>query len=98
MDEDTITGEEVAITKEEENLVRIFLLTKGVSPKAVRAYFDKLFAPSALKELLHKNYYILRDLWKKRILNQSQWNLLFPVNGKFFHPNTRFLHRPGCIK
>ncbi|XP_071176252.1 uncharacterized protein [Mytilus edulis] len=89
MDEDeeaeeyAFTGDEVfAITKEEENLVRIFLLAKVVAPKAVRKYFDQLFEPTALKNILHNNYYTLHDLWKKRILNQSQWNLLFPKSGE----------------
>ncbi|XP_063416330.1 uncharacterized protein LOC134697976 [Mytilus trossulus] len=69
------------ISEEEENYVRLALLLKGVSPTAVRTYFDKEFPPTYLPSTLNKNYNTLLDLKLKRILNQAQWNLLIPRNG-----------------
>ncbi|XP_063404203.1 ankyrin-1-like [Mytilus trossulus] len=69
------------LLEEEENYIRLALLLKGVSPRAVRTFFDKEFSPTYLPSTLNKNYNTLYDLFKKRILNQAQWNLLFPKNG-----------------
>ncbi|CAG2188086.1 unnamed protein product [Mytilus edulis] len=69
------------LSDEEENYIRLALLLKGVSPRAVRTYFDKEFPPTYLPSTLNKNYNTLNGLFKKRILNQAQWNLLFPTNG-----------------
>ncbi|CAG2184484.1 unnamed protein product [Mytilus edulis] len=69
------------LVEEEENYIRLALLLKGVSPRAVRNFFDKEFPPTYLPSTLNKNYNTLYDLFKKRILNQAQWNLLFPKNG-----------------
>ncbi|XP_071137262.1 uncharacterized protein [Mytilus edulis] len=70
-----------AISEEEENCVRLVLLLKGVSPRAVRIFFDREFSPTCLQSTLSKNYNTLCDLHKKRILNQAQWNILFPGSG-----------------
>ncbi|CAG2206197.1 unnamed protein product [Mytilus edulis] len=67
-----------SLTQEEENYVRLSLLLTGVSPRAARALFDQEFAPSCLASSLKKEYNKLKDLQRKRVLNQSQWNLLFP--------------------
>ncbi|CAG2187022.1 unnamed protein product [Mytilus edulis] len=69
------------LLEEEENYIRLALLLKGVSPRAVRNFFDKEFPPTYLPSTLNKNYNTLNGLFKKRILNQAQWNLLFPKNG-----------------
>ncbi|XP_071136253.1 uncharacterized protein [Mytilus edulis] len=69
------------LLEEEENYIRLALLLKGVSPRAVRTFFDKEFPPTYLPSTLNKNYNTLYDLFKKRILNQAQWNLLFPKTG-----------------
>ncbi|XP_071181366.1 uncharacterized protein [Mytilus edulis] len=69
------------LLEEEENYVRLALLLKGVSPRAVRSYFDKEFPPTYLPSTLNTNYNTLQDLKIKRVLNQAQWNLLFPRNG-----------------
>ncbi|XP_071135020.1 uncharacterized protein [Mytilus edulis] len=66
------------LTQEEENYVRMSLLLTGISPRATRALFDQEFAPSCLNATITKEYNKLRDLQKKRVINQSQWNLLFP--------------------
>ncbi|CAG2221642.1 unnamed protein product [Mytilus edulis] len=69
------------LLEEEENYVRLALLLKGVSPRAVRTYFDREFPPTHLPSTLNTNYNTLQDLKLKRVLNQAQWNLLFPRNG-----------------
>lgn len=66
------------LSQEEENYDRMTLLLTGISPRAVRALFDHEFAPACLDSSLNKEYNKLKDLQKKRIINQSQWNLLFP--------------------
>ena len=72
-----------ALDPDKENYVRMALLVTGVSPRAVRAYFDQEFSPTQLKTTLNKEYNKLFDLKLKRVINQAQWNLLFPPhNGK----------------
>ncbi|CAC5410425.1 unnamed protein product [Mytilus coruscus] len=65
------------LSPEEENYVRMSLLLTGISPRAVRNYFDFEFAPASLEASLKKEYKNLFDLKKKHRINQSQWNLLF---------------------
>lgn len=74
-----------AITKEEENYVRMALLLTGVSPRAVRAQFDTEFDPASLSSTLcnNPNKTTLNNLKSNRVINQTQWNLLFPSSGKF---------------
>ncbi|VDI45833.1 Hypothetical predicted protein [Mytilus galloprovincialis] len=66
------------ISQEEENYVRMSLLLTGISPRAARVLFDSEFSPTLLNSSLKKEFNTLKDLQKKRIINQSQWNLLFP--------------------
>ncbi|XP_071172229.1 E3 ubiquitin-protein ligase DZIP3-like [Mytilus edulis] len=67
-----------SLSPEEENFVRLNLLLTGISPRAVRTLFDYEFAPVCLDATLKKEFNKLRDLQKKRVINQSQWNLLTP--------------------
>ncbi|CAG2255528.1 unnamed protein product [Mytilus edulis] len=69
------------LSEKEENYVRLALLLKGVTPRAVRTYFDREFPPTYLPSTLNTNYNTLWDLKLKRIINQAQWNLLIPRNG-----------------
>ncbi|XP_063427582.1 uncharacterized protein LOC134711079 [Mytilus trossulus] len=69
------------LSDEENNYIRLALLLKGVSPRAVRTFFDKEFQPSNLHSTFSKNSKILRDLKSQKILNKNQWNLLFPKYG-----------------
>ncbi|VDI65507.1 Hypothetical predicted protein [Mytilus galloprovincialis] len=74
------------LSKDEENYVRLALLLKGVTPRAVRTYFDREFPPTHLPSTLKRNktyYNTLFDLKVKRIINQAQWNLLIPINDQF---------------
>ncbi|CAC5386111.1 unnamed protein product [Mytilus coruscus] len=65
------------ISKEEENYVRISLLLSGISQRAVRVLFDSEFHPSCLNASIKKKPNKLNDLKQKKIINQSQWDLLF---------------------
>lgn len=67
-----------SLSEEEENFVRMNLLLTGISPRAVRVLFDNEFAPKCLDATLKKEFNKLTDLQKKRVINQSQWNLLTP--------------------
>ncbi|XP_076082214.1 uncharacterized protein LOC143052933 [Mytilus galloprovincialis] len=69
------------LSDEEENYVRLALLLKGVTPRAVRTYFDREFPPTYLPSTLNTNYNTILDLKLKRVINQAQWNLLIPRNG-----------------
>ncbi|VDI32268.1 Hypothetical predicted protein [Mytilus galloprovincialis] len=74
---------------EEENYVRMSLLLTGISPRAVRTCFDNEFAPACLDASLKKEYNKLLDLKKQHIINQPQWNLLFPrFPGQFNYVST----------
>ncbi|CAC5423968.1 unnamed protein product [Mytilus coruscus] len=70
-----------SLSIEEENYVRLALLLKGVTPRAVRSYFDREFPPTSLPSTLSTSHNTLLDLKVKRIINQAQWNLLIPRNG-----------------
>lgn len=73
-----------SLSIEEENYVRMGLLITGVSPRAARALFDTEFHPSRLDGSLKKEYNMLFDMKKKRVINQNQWNMLFPrFNSKY---------------
>ncbi|CAG2235506.1 unnamed protein product [Mytilus edulis] len=69
------------LSEEEENYVRLALLLKGVAPRAIRTYFDRTFPPTYLPSTLNTHYDTLDNLKFRRVLNQTQWNLLFPTNG-----------------
>ncbi|XP_063448361.1 uncharacterized protein LOC134727895 [Mytilus trossulus] len=69
------------LSEGEENYVRLALLLKGVAPRAVRIYFDRTFPPTYLPSTLNTYYDTLDTLKFRRVLNQTQWNLLFPTNG-----------------
>ena len=58
------------------------LLITGVSPRAVRVYFDQEFSPVNLSATLRQEYNKLYDLKSKRVINQAQWDVLFPRTGK----------------
>ncbi|CAG2212089.1 unnamed protein product [Mytilus edulis] len=67
-----------SLSPEEENYVRMSLLLTGISPRALRTFFDQEFASACLDSSLKKEYEKLSYLKKKNRINQSQWNLLFP--------------------
>lgn len=71
-----------SLNVEEENYVRMSLLLFGTSPSAVRSLFDREFDSQCLTSSFRNAYNKLNDLRKKRIINLTQWNLLFPRYGR----------------
>ncbi|XP_063404394.1 uncharacterized protein LOC134687865 [Mytilus trossulus] len=69
------------ISQEEENYARMSLLLSGISLRGVRVLFDSEFHPTCLGASLRKAYKKLNDLKRKRVISQTQWDLLFPRNG-----------------
>lgn len=69
------------LSEEEENYVRLCLLLKRVTPKAVRVLFNNNFPPTYLPSIPNTDYNKLHGLYLKRILNRAQWDLLFPTKG-----------------
>ncbi|CAG2188830.1 unnamed protein product [Mytilus edulis] len=67
-----------SLSIEGENYVRMGLLLTGISPRAIRALFDQEFHPSCLDASIKKEYNKLLEMKKNKIINQPQWNLLFP--------------------
>jgi hypothetical protein len=71
------------IPKEENNYIRIFYLLHGVAPSVVREKFDREFDPGGLKTKLSTNQFkVIRPLFDKRVIQQTQWDLLYPGTGK----------------
>ncbi|VDI62991.1 Hypothetical predicted protein [Mytilus galloprovincialis] len=71
------------ISPEEQYYIRIANLLLRVAPTAVRVKFDQEFYPGGLKAVLNLNKFnILAHLKQKRVINQPQWDLLFPISGK----------------
>lgn len=68
--------------EEKANYARINRLLQKAATSAVRHEFDQQFHPSVLKSTLNKSRIRLEQLRKQRVINQYQWTLLFPRNGK----------------
>lgn len=79
------------LSEEEENFVRLALLLKGVTPRAVRTLFDIEFPPNNLHSTLHPKNRTLLYLKRQKIINQVQWNLLDPKKGTFMRLNIKVL-------
>lgn len=67
---------------EKDNYDRINKLLQVAATPAVKQKFDTEFDPSILKSTLNKSYCGLGKLKIQRVINQHQWTLLFPKNGK----------------
>ncbi|CAC5412565.1 unnamed protein product [Mytilus coruscus] len=86
---------EASLSNEEENYVRMSLLLTGISPRGVRALFDREFAPICLYASLKKEFNKLNELKMQHIISQPQWNLLFTKSpGK--HRNLTDIVPPYC--
>ncbi|XP_052081640.1 uncharacterized protein LOC127719516 isoform X2 [Mytilus californianus] len=70
-----------SLTEEETNFLRFANLLIRISPKAVRVVFDKYFQPCGLNVVLTQSKGKLESLNKKKILNKSQMELLYPLKG-----------------
>lgn len=69
----------------EVNYLRIISLLYKVAPSAVRVKFDEEFHPTnGLETTLRKDRIrVLEPLKRKRIINQVQWDLMYPTSGIF---------------
>ncbi|VDI79532.1 Hypothetical predicted protein [Mytilus galloprovincialis] len=66
------------ITDEEICYLRIFHLLLRVANPVVRDTFNTEFHPKKLKAEFSRNYNVLLDLKKKRVIDKQQWELIFP--------------------
>ncbi|VDI08801.1 Hypothetical predicted protein [Mytilus galloprovincialis] len=67
---------------DEVNHFRIINLLYRIAPSAVRVKFDKELHPNVLENTLKTNRCkIMEPLRKKKVINQTQWNLLYPKTG-----------------
>ena len=69
------------ISEAESNYLKIALLLLQVSRRAVKIKFDYEFHPDSLQKELRKSYSKLLPLKNKRVINQHQWDLMFPKSG-----------------
>ncbi|VDH91759.1 ankyrin repeat domain-containing protein 17 [Mytilus galloprovincialis] len=69
------------VSTEEENFVRIFMLTNEISPKAIRKVFNREFNPNQLQQQLNVLYSKIMKLRNQHIINQSQYDMLYPLGG-----------------
>lgn len=70
-----------SLTDEETNFLRFANLLIRIAPKSVRNLFDKYFTPGGLSVVLNQSKGQLESLNKKKILNKSQMDLLYPPHG-----------------
>ncbi|XP_071135690.1 ankyrin-1-like [Mytilus edulis] len=70
------------LSSEEINYLRLSNLILRVAPTAVKTKFDYEFHPTVLQRVLNQNKMkVIEPLYKQRIINKTQWDLLFPVSG-----------------
>ncbi|XP_071148684.1 ankyrin-1-like [Mytilus edulis] len=73
----------MADSKEEKNYWRIVSLLYKVAPSAVRVKFDEEFHPTnGLESALNQaKWRVVVPLKEKKIINQVQWDLMYPTSG-----------------
>ena len=74
-----------SVEKTNGNKLSRLLIDGGTT--VLRNIFDSYHPPKTLFVNLHANYSILSNLWRKKILNGSQWEKLFPPSGG--HPSSK---------
>ncbi|XP_071135364.1 uncharacterized protein [Mytilus edulis] len=70
-----------SISDEKKNFIIIQLVVTGIAPRAVRKIFDREFHPVRLKSSLDKGYKKIKQLQNRRVLSQTQMDLLYPGVG-----------------
>ncbi|VDI15846.1 Hypothetical predicted protein [Mytilus galloprovincialis] len=69
-------------SRDDINHFRINNLLYRIAPSAVRVKFDKELHPSVLEKTLKTDRWkIMEPLRKKKFINQTQWDLLYPKTG-----------------
>lgn len=72
----------MSLLEEDTNYLRLAILVIKLSPKAVRVLFNNKFPAVNLPNILTRKHGKLQALYNQRIINQVQWNILFPSSGK----------------
>ncbi|CAG2234006.1 unnamed protein product [Mytilus edulis] len=69
------------LSEEEESYVRLALLLKGVTPRAVRTYFDTVLPPTSLPSTLRVVYSKTFDVTLMICLIRNLTSINHPING-----------------
>lgn len=77
-----VTAAAPLLTEDETNFLRFVNLLIRIAPKAVRVVFDKYFQPCGLSVVLNQSKGKMEYLNQRKILNKSQMELLYPLQGK----------------
>lgn len=73
-----------SLTQEELNFLRMANLILRVAPQAIRVKFDKEFNQGGLQTVLNQaRFKVLESLKRKKIINQAQWEMMFPITGNY---------------
>ena len=84
------------LSEEEEHSFTMSFLLTGVSPCAIRVFFDKIFPPLHLPSMIKKEHCILDDLKYRRSITNDQWSILFPEHGK--EPSVLYQNPSGALE
>ena len=71
----------LASSVEKTNLIKLMRLVIDGGAMVLRNVFDRYHPPANLAASLNRNYVILANLFKKKVLFQFQWDRLFPPGG-----------------
>ena len=78
----------LASSREKTNGNKLSRLLIDGGTTALRNIFDAIHPPTNLVSDLNSNYSILSTLLRKRVLNDHQWDRLFPSGGGLPDANT----------
>ncbi|CAC5399922.1 unnamed protein product [Mytilus coruscus] len=67
------------MNEEKQNFIRLFHLVNSIGSEAARVHFDIIFPPNSLIATLNNGKSNINKLYSKRILAQSQKDILFPL-------------------
>ncbi|CAG2245088.1 unnamed protein product [Mytilus edulis] len=85
-----------SFTEEEDNYLRVCLLLSNTGTEAVGIRFDKYFSQirrdemsdsATLKAIFSTNFRIINDMKRNNQINDSEWQLLFPIQGEVDRAN-----------
>lgn len=69
------------LTEEEKNFARFFLLNFKVSPDIARRFFDGVFPPTHLPQIINRCMHAIINLNKKKRINAAQLVILRAIPG-----------------
>lgn len=77
------------LKEEEINFLRFLLLIFKVSPKIVKKYFDTVFPPSTLANIINQHQQTIIDLVRRRVITAAQEDILRAIPGTKWPPSKR---------